>query len=216
MEIARELLDLVLHLDQHLDQLIRSSGAATYAILFLIIFCETGLVVTPFLPGDSLLFAAGALAARGSLQLWWLMGLLSVAAVAGDALNYWIGRSFGARIFSGRGRRLVKQEYYDRTHEFFERHGARTIILARFAPVFRTFAPFVAGVGRMTYRRFALYNVSGGLLWIGAFVLGGYLFGNLPVVRRHFSLVVLGVIIVSVMPIVASLWQERRRGRAPV
>jgi membrane-associated protein len=213
MEMVRELIELVLHLDQHLDQLIRSAGVATYAILFLIIFCETGLVVTPFLPGDSLLFAAGALAARDSLHLSWLIGLLAFAAVAGDAVNYWIGRSMGARIFSGGAGRFIKQEYYTRTHEFYERHGARTIILARFAPIFRTFAPFVAGVGRMTYRRFAVYNVSGGVLWIATFVLGGYFFGNLPVVRRHFSLVVLGVILISVVPIVASLWQERARGR---
>jgi membrane-associated protein len=209
MGLVRELASIVLHLDQHLDGFIQAYGVWAYSLLFLIIFCETGLVVTPVLPGDSLLFVAGALAARGSLDVWWLAVLLAVAAVGGDAANYWIGRSVGARLFRNGQVRYLKKEYLDRTHQFYERYGAKTIVLARFVPIIRTFAPFVAGLGTMTYRRFAVYNVSGGVGWIALFVFGGYFFGNVPAVRRHFSLVVLAVIVISLLPMAVALVRER-------
>ena len=212
-EVARSLLDFILHLDQHLDAIIRTYGIWAYLILFLVIFCETGLVVTPFLPGDSLLFAAGTIAARGTLDVAILAVALMVAAVAGDAANYWIGRLAGTRILRARGRWYLREEHLDRTHAFYERHGAKTIILARFIPIIRTFAPFVAGLGRMTYPRFTLYNITGGIAWILIFVLGGYYFGNLPAVRRNFSLVILGVIIVSVLPIIIAVARDRSRAR---
>ncbi|MGH2403967.1 MAG: VTT domain-containing protein, partial [bacterium] len=174
-------------------------------------FCETGLVVTPFLPGDSLLFAAGTIAARGSLDVGILAAALVVAAVAGDAVNYWIGRLAGTRVMRARGRWYLRQEHLDRTHAFYERHGAKTIVLARFVPIIRTFAPFVAGLGEMTYSRFTLYNVFGGIAWIVTFVFGGYYFGNLPVVRQHFSLVVLAVIVVSIVPLVIAFVRDRPR-----
>ncbi|HET8678709.1 MAG TPA: DedA family protein [bacterium] len=212
-EVAKGLLDFILHLDQHLDAIIGTYGLWAYLILFLVIFCETGLVVTPFLPGDSLLLAAGTIAARGTLDVGILSLALVIAAVAGDAANYWIGRLAGTRILSARGRWYLREEHLDRTHAFYERHGAKTIILARFVPIIRTFAPFVAGLGRMTYARFTLYNVTGGIAWIVIFVLGGYYFGNLPAVRRNFSLVILGVILVSVLPIVIAVVRERSPGR---
>lgn len=210
----RQVLDLVLHFDRHLDAIVGTYGGWTYALLFVIIFCETGLVVTPFLPGDSLLFAVGAIAARGLLSVPTLCGLLILAAVAGDATNYWIGRAAATGVLHSRYRRFVKQEYLDRTHAFYERHGAKTIVLARFVPIIRTFAPFVAGVGAMPYRRFATYNVVGGVVWILIFVVGGYFFGNLPFVRKNFSLVIAAVIAVSFVPVVAAIWQERRRAAA--
>ncbi|MGH2375363.1 MAG: DedA family protein, partial [bacterium] len=184
-EVAKSLLDFLLHLDQHLDAITRTYGLGAYVILFLVIFCETGLVVTPFLPGDSLLFAVGTIAARGTLDVWVVAAALVVAAIAGDAANYWIGRLAGTRILRARGRWYLKQEHLDRTHAFYERHGAKTIILARFVPIIRTFAPFVAGLGRMTYARFTVYNVTGGIAWIVIFVFGGYYFGNIPAVRQH-------------------------------
>lgn len=205
-----DLIRFVLHLDQYLDLIIRNYGVWAYAILFLIIFSETGLVVTPFLPGDSLLFAAGAIAARGSLNVWWLAGVLVVAAVAGDAVNYWVGRVAGAKLFRDGKVRFLRQEHLDRTHRFYERHGAETIILARFVPIVRTFAPFVAGLGKMTYRRFATYNVVGGVAWIAIFVFGGYFFGNLPIVKRNFTLAILAIIVISVLPMAISFWRERR------
>ena len=213
MEFLGNLLSIVLHLDQHLDQLIPQYGLWVYALLFLIIFCETGLVVTPFLPGDSLLFAVGTIAARGSLDVWWAAGLLTVAAVTGDAANYWVGRLLGAELLRPGRTRLIKQEHVDRTHEFYERHGAKTIVLARFVPIIRTFAPFVAGFGRMTYGRFTMYNVSGGVIWIVLFVVGGYYFGNLPVVRQHFGLALLAIILVSLLPMVFAFVRERSRAR---
>jgi membrane-associated protein len=213
VEIVQQLVSFILHFDRHLDTIIRAYGTWTYALLFLIIFCETGLVVTPFLPGDSLLFAAGAIASRGSLDPGWLSLALAVAAVAGDAANYWIGRLAGDRLTRGRFRRYIRQDYLDRTHTFYERHGAKTIVLARFVPIIRTFAPFVAGLGQMGYRKFSAYNVLGGIAWILIFVLGGFFFGNLPVVRQHFSLVVAGVIVVSFLPVAVELWRARA-GRA--
>lgn len=211
MELLGRLVTIVLHLDQYLDAVIQTYGVWAYLILFLIVFCETGLVVTPFLPGDSLLFVAGALAARGSLDVWWLAGSLAVAAVTGDAVNYWVGRSLGARLLRQGEVRYLKKDYLDRTHQFYEKYGAKTIVLARFVPIIRTFAPFVAGLGRMTYRRFAVYNVAGGIVWIAIFVFGGYFFGNVPAVKRHFTLVILAVIVLSVLPLVVSFLRERSR-----
>jgi len=213
MEYLNFLIDLFLHLDKHLSVVIQNYGSLTYAMLFAIIFMETGLVVTPFLPGDSLLFAAGTFAspALGSaLHIGWLFVLLAAAAILGDTVNYWIGHSIGPRAFSGNVR-FLKKEYLDRTHHFFERHGGKTIILARFVPIVRTFAPFVAGVGEMTYGRFLSYNMIGGLLWVSLFTFGGYFFGNLPFVKNNFSIVVIAIILISVMPAVVEVIRDRRR-----
>lgn len=204
MEWLTQVLDFFLHLDVHLVQITAEYGVWTYAILFLIIFAETGLVITPFLPGDSLLFAAGAIAALGSLNPILLAGLLLAAAILGDTVNYWIGNWVGPKAFSGEVR-FLKKEYLDRTHAFYERHGGKTIILARFVPIIRTFAPFVAGVGAMTYSRFFLYNVVGAAVWVGLFIPVGYFFGNLPQVKENFSLVILGIIVLSVLPIAVEL-----------
>lgn len=212
MELIRTLLDFLLHLDRHLAEIIGQYGIWTYLILFLIVFAETGLVVTPFLPGDSLLFAAGTFAGLGSLNPWVLFGLLSVAAVAGDTLNYWVGRWVGPRAFSGEIRWL-RQDYLDRTRAFYERHGGKTIVLARFIPIVRTFAPFVAGVGEMHYGRFIAYNVFGGIFWVGLFVFAGYLFGNIPVVQENFTAVIMGIIVISVLPIGVEWLRHRRAGR---
>jgi membrane-associated protein len=214
MELIHQLIELVepvLHVDRHLGGLIQDFGPWVYAVLFLIVFCETGLVVTPFLPGDSLLFALGALAARDSLSLPWLLVLLSVAAILGDSVNYWIGSLLGPRIFRGEQVRFLNKKHLERTHDFFERYGGKTIILARFVPIVRTFAPFVAGMGRMTYRRFMAYNVVGGLVWIGLFLLAGYWFGNLPLVKDNFTIVILAIIVLSVVPGVVEFVRERRR-----
>ncbi len=211
MELIRQLLDILLHLDRHLDTIIQQYGVWTYLILFLIIFCETGLVVTPILPGDSLLFAVGTFAARGALDLGVVLLLLSVAAVAGDTVNYAIGYRVGPRIFRKEGVRFLNREYLDRTHRFYERHGAKTIVIARFVPIIRTFAPFVAGVGRMSYARFVTYNVAGGVGWIAALVLGGHLFGNIPVVRQNFTLVIFAIIVLSVLPGVIEFLRQRSR-----
>ncbi len=200
MELMQYLFDFILHIDVHLGEIIRSYGLWAYAILFIIIFCETGLVVTPLLPGDSLLFAAGTFAATGSLDIWWLCVLLSVAAIAGDTLNYWIGAYVGPRVFSGEKTRFLNREYLERTHQFYERYGGKTIIFARFVPIIRTFAPFVAGIGSMTYGKFISYNIIGGIMWILVCVLAGYYFGNLGFVKKNFSLVILAIIIISVLP----------------
>lgn len=208
MEILKSLVDLFLHLDKHLDRVIQDYGTGTYGLLFLIIFLETGLVVTPILPGDSLLFAAGAFAARGSLELPLLLGLLIVAAVLGDAVNYAIGYFLGTRIVKP-GNRFLKQEYLDKTHRFYERYGGKTIIIARFVPIVRTFAPFLAGAGKMNYWHFAAYNVVGAVLWIAACTLAGYFFGGLAVVKDNFTLVVLGIVFVSVLPAVVEVVRAR-------
>jgi membrane-associated protein len=210
VELIKEFIDLFLHLDTHLQTVIQTYGTWTYVILFLIIFCETGLVVTPILPGDSLLFAAGAFAATGALDLKWLLILLTVAAVLGDAVNYAIGLFMGPKVFSQPDSRFLKKEYLDRTHQFYEKYGGKTIIIARFVPIVRTFAPFVAGVGSMTYAKFASYNVIGGLLWVGICVLAGYAFGNIPVVKENFTLVILGIIFVSILPGVIEYLRQRR------
>jgi membrane-associated protein len=200
VDLLRTIIEFFLHLDQHLNQVIAQYGGWTHLILFLVVFCETGLVVTPFLPGDSLLFAAGTFAALGSLDVRWIVLLLTVAAIAGDTLNYWIGAYIGPRAFRG-DIRFLRKEYLDRTHAFYEKHGGKAIILARFIPIVRTFAPFVAGVGAMSYPRFIAYNVGGAVLWVALFVLGGYFFGNIPTVRENFSLVILAIILISVLPV---------------
>ena len=210
MDLLRSIVDLFLHLDQHLGQLISQYGIWTHLILFLIVFCETGLVITPFLPGDSLLFAAGTFAALGALDLWLIMILLIIAAIIGDTVNYWIGAYIGPRAFRG-DVRFLRKEYLDRTHAFYEKHGGKTIILARFVPIIRTFAPFVAGVGAMSYPKFISYNIIGAVLWVGLFVPGGYFFGNIAVVRENFSLVILAIIVLSVMPIAIEALRSRRR-----
>jgi membrane-associated protein len=210
MEFLRSLVDLFLHLDEHLSQIISQYGVWTHLILFLIVFCETGLVITPFLPGDSLLFAAGTFAALGSLDLWLIVVLLITAAIIGDTVNYWVGAYIGPRAFRG-DVRFLRQEYLDRTHAFYEKHGGKTIILARFIPIIRTFAPFVAGVGAMSYPKFITYNVVGAVLWVGIFVLGGYFFGTIPVVRENFTLVIMAIILISVMPVLFEAMRARRR-----
>lgn len=210
MEFLSSVIDLFVHLDDHLQELITNYGGWTYPILFLVVFCETGLVVTPFLPGDSLLFAVGTFAAAGLLDIWYVLALLLTAAVLGDTVNYSIGYRFGHFILASRKRRLVKQEYIDRTHRFFEKYGGKTIIIARFVPIVRTFAPFLAGLGKMTYSRFALYNITGGALWVGSLCGAGYLFGNIPIVRNNFSFIVVAIIVVSVLPPVVEWWRHRR------
>jgi membrane-associated protein len=208
------LIDLFVHLDAHLNAVIQQYGVWTYLILFVVVFLETGVVITPFLPGDSLLFAAGAFAAAGALEVGWVFGLLWVAAVLGDTVNYRIGYSLGPRAFQGQSR-LFKREHLDRTHQFYERHGGKTIVIARFIPIIRTFAPFVAGIGRMSYGRFVVYNIGGGLLWTALFVFGGYYFGNLPVVKRNFTLVILAIIILSLTPPIIELIRNAWRKAHP-
>jgi membrane-associated protein len=210
MDIISTLIEYILHLDKHLAVIIQTYGVWTYLLLFLIIFMETGLVIFPFLPGDSLLFAAGTFAGLGVLNIWVLFIILSLAAILGDTVNYWIGHYIGPRAFSGNVR-FLKKEYLDRTHEFYERHGGKTIILARFIPIIRTFAPFVAGIGEMSYGHFISYNVIGGIAWVALFTFGGYFFGNLPFVQNNFAVVVVAIIIISVMPGVYEFIKERSR-----
>jgi membrane-associated protein len=212
-DLLSSAIDFFLHLDRHLTEITARYGTWTYAILVGIVFCETGLVVLPFLPGDSLLFTAGAIAALGSLDPWLLNLLLFVAVICGDNLNYWIGRFIGPRAFTGHYR-FLRREYLERTHAFFERHGGRTVVLARFVPIVRTFTPFVAGVGAMSYPRFLAYSLGGGAFWVTGFLWAGYYFGNLPTVRKNFSLVVLGIIGISVLPILIGILKERRKPAA--
>ncbi len=210
MEFLKSLIDILLHLDVHLDLVIRSYGFWTYGILFLIIFLETGLVVTPFLPGDSLLFAAGTFAALGSLDVTWLIILLSIAAIAGDTANYWIGHASGPKVFSKEKSRLFNREYLHRTHQFYEKYGGKTIIIARFVPIVRTFAPFVAGIGSMTYGRFIAYNVMGGIGWVIILVFGGYFFGNIPFIKNNFSFAIAAIIILSILPGIIEFIRHRK------
>lgn len=210
LSTARFFIDLLLNLDEHLVQLLADYGVWLYAILFLIIFCETGLVVTPFLPGDSLLFMAGALAAGGGLDPALLIGLLFVAAVLGDTLNYTIGKYFGARMSRWENSRFFNKRALQRTEEFYARHGGKTIVIARFMPIVRTFAPFVAGMAHMEYRRFVFYNIFGAALWVAPLTMLGYWFGNLPFIKQNLSLVVMGIIALSLMPLVVAWWNERR------
>jgi membrane-associated protein len=215
MDFILQLVDIFLHLDKYLGVIISDYGVWTYLILFTIIFMETGLVVTPFLPGDSLLFAAGALATVSDLNIVILFFLLTAAAILGDTANYWIGHYIGPRAFSGNVR-FLKKEYMDRTHGFYEKHGGKTIILARFIPIIRTFAPFVAGIGAMTYSKFITYNITGGVIWVALFTFGGYFFGRLEFVEKNFSIVVLAIIFISVLPAVFEVykeWQLKRAGQ---
>ena len=207
MDQIKFLIDLFLHLDGYLENIITTYGAWTYGLLFFVIFMETGFVVTPFLPGDSLLFAAGAFAAKGSLNVWLVIVLTMVAAIIGDTVNYWIGHSMGNRAYNVK---WIKKEYLDRTHAFFEKHGGKTIFLARFVPIVRTFAPFVAGMGRMSYSYFFSYNVFGGIVWVLLFTLLGFFFGNLDFVQKNFELVILAIIFISVIPAVWEAWKARR------
>jgi membrane-associated protein len=206
-------LDFVLHLDKHLAELVADYGAWTYFILFMIVYCETGLVVTPFLPGDSLLFAVGALAATGVLNVGLAFVLLLVAAILGDATNYYVGSKFGDRLVA-RHPRWLKPQYLERTHAFYEKYGGKTVIIARFVPIVRTFAPFVAGLGKMTYRTFQMYNVVGALLWVTSLLFGGYLFGNIPWVRENFGMVVIAIIVISILPAVVEVFLRLRATRA--
>jgi membrane-associated protein len=208
MDLISQFVNLIIHLDDHLNAIIQTYGVWTYLILFLIIFLETGIVITPFLPGDSLLFAAGTFAGMGALNIWVLFITLSLAAILGDTVNYWIGHFIGPKAFSG-DIRFLKKEYLDRTHEFYEKYGGKTIILARFIPIIRTFAPFVAGVGAMTYGRFITYNIVGGIAWVAIFTFGGYFFGNLPFVQENFAFVVVAIILISVLPGVYEILKAR-------
>lgn len=215
MEFIHFVVDFILHIDVHLAELVAQYGIWIYAILFLILFCETGLVVTPFLPGDSLLFVAGALAALpgNDLNVHLMVTLLVIAAILGDAVNYTIGRLFGEKLFSNPQSKIFRRSYLDKTHAFYDRHGGKTIILARFVPIVRTFAPFVAGMGHMYYRHFALFNVTGALLWVLLFSYAGYLFGDLPVVQENLKLLIVGIIVVSILPGVIEVWRHRRQAR---
>jgi membrane-associated protein len=209
MDLVTHLVEFILHIDAHLTEIVSEYGAWAYAILFLIVFCETGLVVTPFLPGDSLLFAAGTLAAGDGLSVIPLLLILSIAAIGGDSVNYTIGSYFGLRAFKP-GNRVLKPEYLAKTEAFYAKHGGKTIILARFVPIVRTYAPFVAGAGKMPYGQFILYNVVGGLIWVFLFVLAGFLFGTIPVVQDNFGLVIIAIILLSVMPMIVEIVKARR------
>jgi membrane-associated protein len=213
MQWITKIIDFILHLDKYISLLIQHFGLWTYLVLFIIIFCETGLVVTPFLPGDSLLFAVGAFSARGSLNIWWAFIILSAAAVIGDTVNYWIGHFLGPKVFSKEKSRFFKKEYLDRTHRFYEKYGGETIIIARFVPIIRTFAPFVAGIGKMTYWKFISYNIIGGIGWVAIFIFGGYFFGNIEFVKRNFTIVIFAIIIISVLPGLIEFLRQRRQNK---
>lgn len=214
MELLGYLLDVVLHLDQHLTLLVQQYGPWVYGILFAIVFMETGFVVTPFLPGDSLLFVAGAVAAAGGMDLYWLMATLVTAALCGDNVNYWFGRFLGPRVFRHEGGRWLKRENLDRTHAFMERHGPKAIIIARFVPLVRTFVPFACGLGRLTYARFLGFSILGALLWVGLLVPAGYFFGSLAWVKSNLTLVIFGIIFLSLLPGLIEFWRHRRQARA--
>ncbi|MGA1979787.1 MAG: DedA family protein [Sedimentisphaerales bacterium] len=213
MEIITNLIDFVLHLDKHLSYIVESFGLWCYLIFFLIIFAETGLVVTPFLPGDSMLFALGTFAAVGSLKVGWVFIILCAAAVLGDSANYAVGKYFGQIILKHEGSWFLKKEHIERTHKFYEKYGAKTIVIARFVPIVRTFAPFIAGVGKMTYLKFFSYNVIGGVLWVTLFVFGGFFFGNIPVIKRNFTFVIFAIIIISILPAVIEVIRQKRQSK---
>jgi membrane-associated protein len=210
MEFIKDLIDVILHLDTHLVELVTHYGTFSYAILFAIIFCETGLVVTPFLPGDSLLFAIGALSAKGALDVYTAAFLLMLAAILGDSTNYWIGYFVGPKVFRSENSRWFNRAHLERTNAFYEKYGAKTVIIARFMPIIRTFAPFVAGIGRMNYPRFLFFSVLGSFFWIGLFIAAGYLFGNIPIVKRNFTIVVLAIIFISLLPAIIEAARARR------
>jgi membrane-associated protein len=214
MGLVTQVIDFVLHIDVHLDQIIHEYGLVTYLLLFVIVFCETGLVVTPFLPGDSLLFAVGAFAARGSLSLPVALAVLGVAAILGDTANYWIGAVVGPKVFHREDVRLLNRKHLEQTHRFYERYGGKTIVIARFVPIVRTFAPFVAGIGKMTYGHFLSFNVIGGAAWVLGFVMAGFWFGNIPVVKRNFTFVIFAIIVISVIPPVIEFFRQRARANA--
>jgi len=214
MDFVKEAIDFVLHIDVHLHLLCTTYGAWVYVVLFVIVFCETGFVVTPFLPGDSLLFAVGALASIQALDPWIASLILIAAAVGGDTANYWIGHYVGPRVFHDEHTRFLNKEYLERTHAFYEKHGGKTIIIARFLPIIRTFAPFVAGIGDMTYRRFILFNVVGGVLWVAIVVSAGYFFGNIPVIKNNFSLVIIALVLIPGLPSVVEFIRIKLRQRA--
>ncbi|WP_333839398.1 DedA family protein [Pelomicrobium sp.] len=212
MDLAT-LVDLLIHLDRYLIWVVENYGVWIYALLFLIVFCETGLVVTPFLPGDSLLFVAGTLAAAGAMDVHLVVLLLIAAAILGDTVNYWIGKAVGPRVFHEENARFFRREYLERTHRFYERHGGKTIIIARFVPIIRTFAPFVAGIGTMDYGRFLFYNVTGAILWVTSLTYAGYYFGNLPWVKANLTLVILGIILLSISPGIFEYLRQRAAAR---
>jgi membrane-associated protein len=216
MEMILSLIDFFIHLDRYLGSLLQHFGGWTYLVLFLVIFCETGLVVTPILPGDSLLFALGAFAAnpylKGPLELELLLMTLIMAAILGDTVNYAIGKFLGPRVFHYENSRFFRKEYLERTHQFYEKFGGKTIVIARFMPIIRTFAPFVAGIGRMTYRKFAFFNITGGVLWIASFLLGGYYFGNIKAVKENFTFVLLIIVVISVLPGFIEYMRQRQHG----
>ncbi|MDD4171190.1 MAG: DedA family protein [Syntrophomonas sp.] len=211
LSISFTLLDILINLDKYLNLIFNNYGTWAYLILFLVIFCETGLVVTPFLPGDSLIFVLGALAASGEINLLVIVSILMSAAILGNIVNYQIGRFLGPKVFSGKKIRFLKTEYLVRTHEFYEKHGGKTIIIARFIPIIRTFAPFVAGIGHMSYPRFLFFNIIGCVGWVALFLAGGYAFGNIPAVQRNFTLVVFGIIFISLLPAIIAFLRERQR-----
>jgi membrane-associated protein len=215
MDLVMNFIDILLHLDKYLHEVILQYGGWTYLIFFLTIFCETGLVVTPFLPGDSLLFIAGTFCALGSLHLGWLLLILSAAAILGNTVNYAIGSYIGPRVFYMEDSRFFKKAYLERTHAFFEKYGPMTIVIGRFLPIIRTFAPFLAGVGSMSYGRFLTYNVVGCVLWIFLFTLGGYFFGTIPVVKNNFTLVIVIILFVSILPTLIEVWRQRRLAKSP-
>ncbi|MDR0927551.1 MAG: DedA family protein [Ignavibacteria bacterium] len=218
MEFIQLIIDFILHIDVHLAQLVADYGTWVYAILFVIIFCETGLVVTPFLPGDSLLFMAGALSAipGSAIEAEVMVGILIVAAVGGDALNYTIGKFFGKKLFSNPDSKIFKQKYLKKTEDFYAKYGGKTIFLARFVPIVRTFAPFVAGMGKMSYKRFGTFNIVGGICWVSLFTFAGKLFGNIDIVQRNLKLIVVAIIMISVMPAVIEVIREKRKAKASV
>lgn len=212
MDIIYWFWDFFVHLDVHMGDVIKTYGIYTYGLLFIIVFCETGLVVTPILPGDSLLFSAGTFASLGYMDVWLLFVLLSVAAIAGDTVNYWIGHYLGTKVFQYKKSRFFNPEHLRRAHKFYEKYGGKTIIIARFVPIIRTFAPFVAGIGSMSYGRFIAYNVIGGLAWVLICVFAGYFFGNLPFVKKNFSLVILAIVFISILPGIIELLRHRQPG----
>ena len=214
MELVSHLVDFVVHIDHHLDQIISTYGTGTYLLLFVIVFCETGLVVTPFLPGDSLLFAVGAFSARGSLDLATSLMVLGFASISGDTVNYLIGRRVGPAVFQKKESRFFDPAHLERAHRFYDKYGGKTIVLARFLPILRTFAPFVAGIGRMRYPRFLAFSVFGTAAWVGLFVLAGYFFGNIPIVRDNFSIVIMVIIVLSIVPVVSEFIRHRRHPAA--
>ena len=215
MDILKAMLDFIIHLDVHLTDLVNQYGVLTYAILFFIVFAETGLVVTPFLPGDSLLFTAGAIAALGSLNVWLIVGVLAVAAILGDTANYWIGHFFGRKLVDNPNIKFINQEHIDKTEQFYRKHGSKTIILARFVPIVRTFAPFVAGVGKMHYTTFITYNIAGGVLWVSMFTLLGYYFGNFQLIKENFHYTVFAIIGLSLIPVLWEIYQNRMHPDVP-